>query len=185
MKMSRTSLDRDALPDALLDTAKTHMRVEFARDDDYIKLCLKRAIDFFERTTGMMVNPATYDWAPGPGATIDGQYVYEFPFQPEPSFVVKDENSADISSQFSIRGPGSPDEFGVRAFVGSVAYATTNSTVVTVGYEDQDALPPGILNFVLQAASWFYEYREAGPMPGADGVPYLNQLLTAYWVPRV
>lgn len=185
MKKVRTSIDRDALAQSLLDTAKTHMRVEFARDDDYITLCIKRAIDFFERATGLMVFPAVYDWAPGTGSLVNGQYVYDFPFQPEPTFKVDDGTGTDISMQFAIMGAGSPDEFGPRVFVGlNGPFDPTGKVTVTAGYEDMDTLPPGILSFVLEASSWFYEYREAAAMPGADGVPYLNQLLTAYWVPR-
>jgi hypothetical protein len=183
--MTRTNIDRDTLPEAMLDIAKTHMRVEFARDDDYITLCVKRAIDFFERTTGLTVFGATYDWSPTLGLTVDGQTVYKLPFQPEPSFTVMD-GAINISNQFKIVATGSPDEFGPRGFV-SLNGPINPAYVVKIeaGYDDPDEMPPGILSFVLEAASWFYEYREAGPMPGADGVPYLNQLLTAYWVPRV
>src|SRR6187399_3166361 len=55
MSTMQVSKDRGTLPAALLPLAKSHMRVEFARDDDYIKMCLSRAIDFFERTTGLAV----------------------------------------------------------------------------------------------------------------------------------
>jgi uncharacterized phiE125 gp8 family phage protein len=184
--MTRTEIDRDALPEALLSTAKTHMRVEFTRDDEYITLCLKRAIDFFERTTGMNVFSAEYDWYPQVGRASGGEYFYALPFQPQPSFTVTDDTATDISDQFAIRAFGVPDEYGPRTFV-SLNGAIDPALVVKikVGFEDEEDLPPGILSFVLEAASWFYEYREAGPMPGADGVPYLNQLLTAYWVPRV
>jgi hypothetical protein len=185
--MTRTSIDRDTLPEAMLDLAKMNMRVEFTRDDDYITLCVKRAIDFFERATGMTVFGAQYDWEPRIGVTANGQTLYALPFQPEPTFTVADAGGVNISDQFSIVSlGGSPDEYGARGFLSlNGPIDPTYVVKVTAGYDDPDEMPPGILSFVLEAASWYYEYREAGPMPGADGVPYLNQLLTGYWVPRV
>ena len=189
MMRKRTKIDREALPDALLDTAKTHMRVEFTRDDDYIKLCIARAIDFFERITELTVTPQTWAWTPSDAVNVDGVAAYVLTWQPEPSFTAWDGSTPplDISDQFEIRGGEDPDAFGLRwisPIDPSTAYASPNFEI-TAGYEDEESMPPGILSFVLEAASWFYEYREAGPMPGADGVAYLNQLLTAYWVPRV
>lgn len=186
MKMVRTSIDRTSLSEALLDTAKVHLRVEFTRDDAYITQAITRAIDFFERATGMMIFPAEYDWVPLAGYALDGQQYYALPFQPAPTFTVSDADGVDISNQFEIRALGSPDVFAERVFV-SLNGAMDPALVVKVkaGYADEDSLPPGVLNFVLQATSWFYENRDAGPMPGGDGVPYLNQLLTSYWVPRV
>lgn len=188
MSSRRTSIDREALPDELLDVAKTQMRVEFSRDDDYIKLCIARAIDFFERLTEMSVNPVTFDWVPVSGINIDGVPAYVLNWQPAPSFtaVTNDADKTDVTDQYAIFGDDNPDVYGIR-WISPVAEPWPSATPlfeITAGYASADDLPPGILSFILEAASWYYEYREASAMPGVDGVPYLNQLLTAYWVPR-
>jgi hypothetical protein len=186
VKRTRTKIDRQGLAGELLDITKQHLRVEFDRDDDYISLAIIRAIDFFERITEVGVFPTEWDWIPGPGvAGTSPEYLYHLPFQPEPGFTVTDSLGTDITDQFEIRSTVPPDEYGPRLFVALVgAMEPTQVVKITTGYATLDDLPPGILNFVLEATSWFYEYRDAGPMPGADGVPYLNQLLTTYWVPR-
>lgn len=186
MMMNRTKIDRAALSGELLDIAKSHLRVEFDRDDDYITLTISRAIDFFERATGLQVFPASYNWEPTLSYTRDGEQFFALPFQPAPSKFVVMDGATDISNQFAIRSiGGDPDVFAPRAFVAlQPPMAAGQVVAVTVGYTDAEGMPPGILSFVLEATSWFYENRDAGPMPGADGVPYLNQLLTAYWVPK-
>jgi hypothetical protein len=189
MTLVRSTIDRQGFGDALLEVAKQHMRVEFSRDDSYIANATVRAADFFERTTGMLVIPSTWTWVPETILPFPGDlYGWPLPFQPQPSkLAVKDAQGTDVSTRYSIRGgPLSPDEYGQRYVLAlDGAPATPITMTVTMGWSDPQDMPPGILNFILEAAAWFYENREAGPMPGADGVPYLNQLLTAYWVPRV
>lgn len=184
----RTQIDREGLAEELLDLAKTHMRVEFTRDDDYIKLALRRAIDFFERITELNVFGSQWDWVPEQSVSVDGVSAYILTWQPAPSFkaFTNDVAATEVTDQFAIFGDPEPDGFGMRWISPVVTpEPATPLFKITAGYADADSMPPGILSFVLEAASWFYEYREAGPMPGADGVAYLNQLLTAYWVPRV
>ena len=180
--VKRTKIDRDGLPEALLDPAKVHMRVEFTRDDDYITGCVRRAIDFFERASGLVVFEGAYDWVPGPGIAVDdGTVVYAVPFIPAPSkVIVYDDTNVDVSASYRIGG--TVDEFGKSVLIGPSG--PISSIKATVGY-NEDTLPPGILSFVLEAAAWFYENREIARMTGVDAVPYLNQLMTAYWVPRV
>jgi len=191
MSTTLVSVDRTALPASLLPLAKTHMRVEFSRDDEYIKLCLARGIDFFERTTELVVNPTKWEWVPWLGAGITlpneaGGYGWQIPFQPAPTWKVYDvKNGVDISAGFSMLAYAPADQYGVRWLVASAGQPTASPFVdITLGYADAASMPPGILGFVLEAAGWYYENREIGPMPGVDGVSYLNQLLTGYWVPR-
>lgn len=187
MRLHRAKIERSVLSEALLEIAKSHMRIEFARDDEYVTLCVARAIDFFERTTGLGVFPAEWDWIPGPGETLpDGTFFFGVPFQPAPIIVkVLDGDGLDVTSRYEIRG-SSIDGYAPRVLVAlDGAPAAPPSISAKSGYADPADMPPGILGFVLEAAAWFYENREAAAMPGVDGVPYLNQLLTSYWVPRV
>jgi hypothetical protein len=67
MTLTRLGVDRDVLPTALLPAARSHMRVEFDRDDELIKLHVAASIDYVERVTGRLLNPVRFRWTPDGG----------------------------------------------------------------------------------------------------------------------
>ena len=94
MSITATGLDRSALPAALLDIAKSHMRIDGTYDDAYIADAIKRAISWFERVTNVSVNPVTWVWSPGQGdfvqqpgdgAGIAGEFVHGYGKRPDRS----------------------------------------------------------------------------------------------------
>ena len=58
------TVDRTTLPQAMLDTAKAHLRVTHTRDDSLIAAYLAQAIDTVERQSNINVNPATFALQP-------------------------------------------------------------------------------------------------------------------------
>lgn len=65
-----------AFADAMLEQVKAHLRVEFTRDDDYIRGVIMRAADQVERTTGQALVPSTYvNLETAADAWLDGQTI--------------------------------------------------------------------------------------------------------------
>ena len=62
MSVAVVMQDLAALPDALLASAKTHLRVDWAYDDGYIKTVIARAIARFEQVNEVTVNPTEVLW---------------------------------------------------------------------------------------------------------------------------
>lgn len=190
MYLSRLSIDRAALPTELLALAKAQMHIEFDRDDELIKSFIARAIDKFEMWNEFSVNPAVWEWSPTSWSSIamSGGYVtaFQVPIQPQPALSAVTVDGIDALADWSIRGAGNPDTFGVSYLLPSTA-GGNGSPMVTLGagYDSLADLPPGILDVLMRATAWLYENREISQMPGMDDHPYLNSLLTGHWRPRV
>lgn len=182
MKLERISIDRTALASELLPLFKSHCRVEFSRDDDYLKSALTRALDIFERLTEFHVFAASFVWSLPSG--VAGSV--EVPLQPIDDFVVTDQDGGDVSADFELVGTVGTDQMA-RQWLQPVAGASWPSlAVVTLatGYETGADLPPGILDICFRIGAFLYENREMVSIGGVDVAPYANSLITAYWVPR-
>jgi hypothetical protein len=171
----------------MLPVLKSHMRVEFSRDDPYITLIASRALDLFERITEWGVVTRVYDWVPGEGETgSDGtSWRWPAPVKPMTAFTAKDATSgADVSAGFRIDAP-TPDAYGPAWFVAIDGLPVPMPLfTVTSGYASVYDTPAGITDFVFRAGSWMYENREQANMPGVDQMNLGNSWLTGYWAPR-
>ena len=178
------STDRSTLPPLLLPTLKSHCRVEFTRDDQYLIGVASRSIDLFERITGASIFTRVYDWevAMEEGAYRGAAWRWAGPVIPFTGFTATVE-AVDVASEYTIipsveivgpswlqRATGQPL---------SVPVLTATS-----GYATAEDLPPGVLDFVLRAGAWLYEFREQGMMSGVDMLAYGNALLAGQWIPR-
>lgn len=179
------TIDRVQLPTALLPVLKSHCRVEFARDDQYLTGVASRSIDLFERLTEWSVFARTFKWdiAAADGSADGEAWRWALPIRPVAG-IIADDGGTDVSSQYKVV-TAAPDMVGPAWMVRADGEPDPMPQIVLqVGYKTADEVPPGILDFVLRAGAWLYEYREAGMMPGADMLAYGNSLLAGQWVPR-
>lgn len=180
------SVDRTTLPPLIMPVLKTHCRVEFSRDDDYLKTVAARAIDLFERLTGLDIFARVYNWtvAIDDGEASGDAWRWPGPVVPFTGFTAVD-GATDVAGQYAIL-TASAELIGpawLERATGAPEFMPTMTAAS--GYETLDTLPPGVLDFILRAGAWLYEYREAGMMPGADMLAYGNSLLAGHWRPRI
>lgn len=179
------SIDRATLPPLIMPLLKSHCRVEFSRDDEYLKQVAARAIDLFERLTGAGIFGRVYDWsvAMSEGQAAGSAWRWPGPVVPFTGFTAMD-GSVDVSAEYLITAETS-DIIGPTWLERAAGQPAAVPTLTAKsGYATVEAVPPGVLDFVLRAGAWLYEYREAGMMPGADMLAYGNSLLAAQWRPR-
>lgn len=173
--------DFAALPNQLLPRAKAQMRVEGAYDDDDIKDRIGRAIDWFERYTGVSVFKTVYDWSPD--QTDFCNNVARIPFSPVNVMTAKDGAAADVSSSFIV-STMSMHGVGIYALNG----AWISGLVVTIesGYANLPALPFGVLDAVLRYTAHLYDHREILVPDAQIATPgWTQDVLATYWMPRV
>lgn len=174
-------IDWETLPAALLPVAKQHMRVEFSRDDEYIKLCLKRAIEYFELYSGQLVFKASVDWSP---AARQAAFV-QCPVLPVSDQSAKDAEGLDVSADYKIVQVGSATVYPRFASVNGSSIRDGIAVILAVGFDDVVKMPPEILDKVLRIAATLYENRETVTTPIQTMPFWLNDLLIGSWVPRV
>lgn len=175
-----TEIDQDTLAQALLPTAKTHLRVEFTRDDEYIVQALQRAINLCERFTGRSVFERTVDWWPVPYPSMQ-----QVPYQPVSVFAATDAEGTDVAASYQLLDRG-----------GAVYMATTDPTLVfgsgvkftlTTGYSDETLLDLGLLDIILRITAGLYETREHQTTVTMEMVSFWMQdlIVGGGWIPRV
>lgn len=185
MKLQRvTPVDRTTIPTALLTAFKTHCRVEFARDDQYLTQALVRALDVFERLTEFHVFSVTYDWHPDWPA--GGTEKIEIPMQPVEDFVVNDADGNDISADYEIVGVIDSDQMARQWLqpVSGASWPTAGMVKLDLGYSDAASLPPGITDIGFRVGAFLYENREMAAITAVDVMAYANSFISGYWVPR-
>lgn len=178
------NVDRATLPTDMLPMFKTHCRVTFNDDDDYLKLCLVRAIDLFERHAGWYVFETTVEWTPVDLPTA-GVKKLPLPVQPVTVFVVLDSVGTDVTADYRIR-PGSAAT--LPSFIerkdGAVIPA---GLVITLdaGYISYTTMPPSVVDIAFRVGAHFYENRESVTSYSLSEVPqWMNDLLLGNWIPR-
>jgi hypothetical protein len=182
-----TPPDRNGLATDLLPMFKTHVRVEFDRDDDYLKLCLVRALDFFERTTEFRVFVAQYAWTPEP-FTAGGDPV-PFPIQPISEWAAQTAGGTDTSTHYRFIGTMDIDNQTVPQLLqllkGEEMTEGENITFA-VGFADKDSIPPGVVDVGFRIGAHLYENREITSLTGVDQMNpgYFNSLLSGFWRPK-
>jgi hypothetical protein len=181
----RRTIDRSALPAALLPEIKTHCRVEFNRDDAYLTRAAGRAIDLFERLTEWGVFERHFTWSitAAEGAAHNGGWRWLLPIAPVTA-IKADANGDDVSSQYKVV-TASPDMVAQAWMVRDLGEPDPMPVIdLQTGYKTLEELPPSILDFIFRASAWLYENREANLMPGAYMMAYANSLMAGQWLPK-
>jgi len=175
-----TGVDRATLPANMLSIAKTHLRVTFADDDDYIRLCLSRAIDLFERHAGWFVFTRTIEWSP----SVDGSVRLSIPVQPIDGMTVLDSGGVDVSADYR----AFPDHEALRWYferLDKAALPAGLKVTLVAGFADLTNLPPSVTDITLRLTAYFYENRESIASYSLEQVPqWMNDLLLGNWIPR-
>jgi hypothetical protein len=175
------AIDRTALPNGLLSSAKTHLRIDGIYDDHYIAMTIARAIGWFERVTQVSVNPVTWQWKPDAGNFCGGRA--PVPVSPVNSFTVAGGDLTDITSGYELTTRAL---HGVMLYTLSGAFADGMKVSMPSGYADAADLDPGITDIILRYTSHLYENREI-LVPGVEAQTpgWMNDVVGTYWVPRV
>jgi len=178
-----SAIDRAALPAALLPVAKQHMRITWATEDDYVKLCVARAIDMVERHSGCRIFKIEATWTP---LVAGNAPAYQIPFQPvSTTFIATLPDSTVVTTSYQIVGgpeliaPIFMHKKDGGAFDGGVYFALIG------GYTDEATIPPQFLDPILRIAAHLYEHRESVDTSGYATIPqWANDLLMGNWIPR-
>ena len=180
MSIRKTGLDLVVLPTGLLANAKTHLRIDGTYDDHNVITTVARAINWFERVTGVSVNPVTYLWKPAAGDFVDG-------FAPVPVSPVNSWTAAvgasNVTASYDIT---TGTVHGVELNVLAGAWASGLTVTIPSGFATSAALDPGIADAVLRYAAHLYEHREilvAGSEAQTPG--WMLDVVATWWVPRI
>jgi hypothetical protein len=166
--MQLISIDFDILPTQLLPVVKEHLRVEFDRDDEYIKGAVARAIAEVESVTDITVNPSTWQWQP---------------------------SNCYLTTRY-LRVPKTPvrevlDETGAAAdIIWNAPSAYLNGTqrnqkfTISAGYVDVKEIAPALMNVIFLLTGTLYEQREAVQAGSFNELPDMaNRLMAGLWRP--
>jgi uncharacterized phiE125 gp8 family phage protein len=180
MSISASGLDRQALPEALLSLAKSHLRVDGTYDDVYLTSTIARAISWFERVTQISVNPVTWTWTPAATDFCNGGAAV--PVSPVQSFTVLDGAAGDMSGNYAMETV-STHGIGLYYLIGD--HAEAMSVAIVSGYETAGALDPGITDALLRYTSHLYDNREI-LVPGSEAQSpgWMTDVIATYWMPR-
>jgi uncharacterized phiE125 gp8 family phage protein len=164
MTLVCTSVDRETLPDALLDLAKSHARVSHTRDDALITQYVAQAIDQVERRCSINLNPASYTVVLdvlAPCAVLPtGPVRVRLPVNNVGEFLVLDADASDVSAGYTVE---QADLGGALPayLVGAAPTVPGWQLQAQVGVEAPEDLSPAITAAVLRLAAAYYENREA------------------------
>ena len=177
-----TAIDRTTLATDLLPLTKKQARIDFDDDDEFVVVCIQRAIALLEAKWGLSIFGADVDWSPRLNANASG---YQIPVQPVSSFTVSSETEGgDISDQFVIRFSGETKPIWLRRIDGTPFPRDAEITLV-IGFTAWDDIPPNALDGILRLASTLYEYRESIDLGSLAAIPrWLDDTLVGLWVPR-
>lgn len=162
------------LPTLLLCAAKGQCRVEFDRDDDFLKSAIARAIGEVEAVTNLCVFNSLWE--------VDGVTCPKIPKTPVRQVMVDDGTGTGTWVRTSDILLGDPFYFGQSFF--KEPYAPLYR--VEAGYVDLDCLPPALVNAILLITANIYENRESQQMGMVYELPdTTRRLLTGLWQPSV
>jgi hypothetical protein len=182
MTISRISQDIVSLPYGLLSIAKSHLRIDGIYDDHLIVTKLQQSINWFERYTGVSVNPVTYVWKP---AQNDFNYLTgsaPVPVSPVNGFSAT-VGVDNVTDNYEI---GTDSLFGVE--INTLIGTWVSGLMITIpsGATSAIEIDPGITDIVLRYLSHIYEHREI-LVPGMEAQTpgWANDVMATYWKPRV
>jgi len=181
MNIRFTLADLAILPSGLLPIAKSHLRIDGTYDDAYITMTIARAIDWFQRATGVSVNPVTWVWQPAAIKFCNG--VATVPVSPVSSFTVAGAGAVNISASYSLV---TMSTHGVGLYGLEGAFVSGMAVTLPSGYASAAVLEPGITDAVLRYTAHLYENREI-LVPGSDAQTpgWMTDVISTYWMPRV
>lgn len=174
------SANFDTLPADLLPEAKEHMRVEFDRDDDYIRGCVARAIAEVEACTDLTLTPSEWLWAPDP---CDWQVMRATRYGPKiPKTPTRQVFTVDLA--------GVQTDIPLTRFESSAYLPKSNRSLTDIhilaGYENKQQMPPSVMNPLLLIAGTLYETRESLQFGSLSELPDMTRrLLSGLWRPSV
>jgi hypothetical protein len=172
-------LTRDiaSIPTAYLTLAKTHMRVNTADDDAFIKSCIARAIARFEETNEVTVNTTTVKWTPALTDFTDN--VATVPVRPVTAIAVAP--PAVIASYSVALKWDSIHGVPLQVLIGPAASGL--EFTLTCGFVAATP-PPAVEDAILRHAGHLYEHREI-LVPGQFYTSPDLKLDAAWWAPRL
>jgi len=165
--INRTSVDRLALPGALLPIIKDQARVRHDRDDTLLTSHISSAIGLCERLCNVSLDPAEYVcsadevWSCQQLRPTPTRWL--LPLNNVRGFIVTNGDPVeDLSAGFTLWNP----DYGGNAssYLQSVSGATmpwTSGLALKVGIEDPTEMSPAFLSLIARMASSMYENREA------------------------
>ena len=181
MNIRFTVADLAVLPAGLLSIAKSHLRIDGAYDDAYITMTIARAIDWFQRATGVSVNPVTWVWQPVRAKFCNG--IATVPVSPVSDFTVAGAGAVDVTDDYSLV---TMSTHGVGLYGLEGAFVSGMAVTLPSGYATASVLEPGIADAVLRYTAHLYENREI-LVPGSDAQTpgWMTDVISTYWMPRV
>jgi len=178
MSYSTGEPDYTALPIAMLDLARFHMRVAFLDDDETILRYLRWAISYVELFTELRIFPVEVVWTPDVVASRA-----QCPMQPVSTFTAA-VDALDVSNQYRLERSSLTAPVWLVRIDGTDIEAGLVATLA-VGYADANKIPPALEGNILRTTATLYENRESISAISLDQVPtWLNDNLTGLWVPR-
>jgi uncharacterized phiE125 gp8 family phage protein len=172
--MNLLTVDRAALPAALLSLAKDHCRVRHTRDDALIRQYIAQAIDAIERRCSINLNPATFAldlyvraWplcATAPAYVVPPMR-WPLPVNNVLSFTLVDTNDVDQSAPYTIEQAdigGSAAAYLVGPNIPAAGWKMTLDVGIDVPAAPAlPAMAPAVQAAVLRLVGGYYETRES------------------------
>lgn len=176
MFLENTIVDFSVLPTGLLPEAKQQMRVEFARDDEFIKGCIARAIAEVEAVTDLTIAPSTWIWKVDACDCQSNHYGY-WRVPKTPVQTVSAVDAAGLQTPVEVY------------WIEGTAYITGTvggQYVIEAGYPTKAQMPPAVLNPILLIAATLYETRESMQFGSIHEIPDMaRRLMSGLWRPSV
>lgn len=166
------------LSSLLLPAAKEQLRVEFSRDDDFIRTVLDRAI-------GEIENAVNFDIVETETAFMISESAPCYIVDRVPILRVEicDQGTCTDLPDDNIHGGNlanpTPAKLNLSGF-------TFDKLIVHSGYRDPATIPPALLSAILMQVGHLYENRESVQMGNYNLLPDTTQrLLSGLWRPSV
>ena len=181
MSVAIVTVDRQALPVALLPLPKSHLRVDGNFDDAYITNAMTRAIAKIEAANDATINPTTVIWTPASTEFCDD--VATLPVRPVTDFTaVAGSPPVDVSADYSV-GLKWDGIHGIPIQILNGAATAGLSVTLELGFADQATLPPQLLDMILLHTGHLFEHREILSADKNYVAPEVQDF--TWWFPRV
>jgi hypothetical protein len=168
-------IDIDVLPYQMLPTVKEHLRVDFDRDDQYIRGCIARAISEVQAVTDISINPATYKWGWTDGRNCSARRE-EVPKWPVRRVFTKDATGTETTIPVV--------RYENRTFI--TGGHSSRDLLVDCGYKNIQQITPHVMSAILMLTGTLYEQREAVQAGSFHELPDMaRRLFTGLWRPAV